>query len=282
MAIEVVAEVIEPEHIDLVPAVIDSQAYLAKRQSWLESMMEPYRDMDDEAIAKMDVKEAKACHADLNRIIKEVDDERKLIKAEYERPLKEFEAEVANLLTPAKGAKLKLKEYIDAHTEKEREFIRQGLERTYEDFAPILVPVVPFERILEINPKWLNKSYGAAKAATELEDAVEKIAKDWEVLKRARSLMRFYDEAEAVFFRTLDINEAMRHNDEREEEQRRIDEMKAEQAALAVERTEEALSGDGRKHYSFSVWLDDNELASLREWKTACSIGREWRFRKNG
>ncbi|MBQ9041471.1 MAG: DUF1351 domain-containing protein [Eggerthellaceae bacterium] len=232
--IEVEAEVIEDslERISYKPAVIDAASYLEAKRGWLEKMMAPYKDMDEKAILAMNVDEAKDCRADLNKIIKEVDDERKAIKNAYNQPLAAFEQAVKELLEPAKEDVDKLKQYIDSQEDIKRENIKQGLRATYEDFAPALVPVVPFERVLEINPKWLNLSYGPAKAARELEDAVAKIAKDWEVLKRQAPLMKFYEESEAVFFRTFDLNAAMEHNDMREAEQQRINAMKSDIAEI--------------------------------------------------
>ena len=173
-AIEVEAEVVEdgllaPRPV-YVPAVIDAKAYLEYTAANVERLMEPYSGMTDEALAQMDPKEVKACRADVNRIIKEVEDQRKQIKAAYNGPLKAFEEAVALILEPAKAASDQLKAAVDANADKVRTMRREGLEATYMDFAPALAEVVPFERILQINPKWLNASYGAGKAAQELED----------------------------------------------------------------------------------------------------------------
>lgn len=305
--VEVEAEVIGDGHVELVPAVIDAAAYLEARRSWVERMMEPYADMDDEAICAMDADEAAVCRADLNRIINEVEAERKAIKARYNEPLARFEAEVKAMLEPARDGAARLKEYIDDQKRVQRDMRRAGLEATYNDFAPMLVPVVPFERILEINPKWLNKSYNAGKAAQELEDAVEGIARDWNVLKGMRPMMRFYDEAEAVFFRTLSLAAAKEHDEMRTEEQARIDAMKAEQEAYreppapaykldfvevspeAAQESERPVEGargpnavesDGARLYEFRAWLTDSDVAALREWKNACGIGTGWTFKE--
>lgn len=267
------AVIVDPESVDMA-ARMDAGAYLEARSSWVEEMLAPYEGMDAEAARLMDQKEAKSCRADLNRIIAEVEAERKAVKKAYNEPLARFEQAVKDMLAPVREAEQVLKERIDAEDEVKRAFRRQGLEQTYEDFAPLLVPVVPFERILQINPKWMNLSYNSAKAAQELEDAVEKIAKDWEALKRARAYMRHYDEAEAVFFRTLDLSAAMAYNDQRDEEQARIDALKAEQAEARGEEEQ------GRRRYRFEADLSASELDSLREWKNALHIGGNWTFRE--
>ena len=282
------AEVIEEsiERIEYTPAIINAETYLAARRKWLEEMMEPYQGMDNAAISTMNVKEAKVCRTDLNRIIKEVDDERKAIKRAYNEPLERFEAAVKELLEPAKSGSEKLKEYIDKNAVIERDKRKQGLEATYNDFAPALVPVVPFDRILEINPKWLNKSYNAGKAAEELEDAVKKIAKDWEVLKRQASLMRFYEESEAVFFRTLDLNAAIAHNDMREEEAQRIQQLKdevdvnrgAQEIPPVIEQVIEpapVVGRDIRQPYVIHIRLSAFEKTRLVDFIKAENIGTD-------
>lgn len=206
------------------PAVIEVN-FEAMREK-LDRMIEPYRGMDEAAIAKMDAKEAKACRADLNKIIANVEEGRKGVKRAYNEPLQQFEAGVRALLEPAVEARDMIDGYVKDKERIEKELLRQGLERTYEDFAPALVEVVPFERVLAINPKWLNKSYGAAKAAEEMQDAVAGIAKDWEAFKALS--IPFKDEAEAVFFRELSLQKAIEHVQRRKEEQARIDALRAE------------------------------------------------------
>lgn len=285
--VEVEAEVIEPEHVELVPARIDSEAYLAAKRGWLERMLEPYEGMDDDAIAQMDVKEAKACHADLGRIIAEVEAERKAIKKAYNEPLERFEAAVKELLGPATEAKARIKGYIDRQEAVRRQLKADSLRAAYEEYAPALVPVVPFERILD--PRWLNKTVSQPKAEEAMCDAVGRIAKDWELLKKMRPQLEFYDEDEAVFFRTLDLAEATAHDDMRKAERERIEAMRADveeyRAEAAAEPREEPQEPTGgpnarRRRYMFTAMLNGAEVEALREWKNALGIGEGWTFKE--
>lgn len=277
--IEVEAEVIEDDILAprpvYVPAVIDAKAYLAAKGDYVAHMIEPYDGMDEVALAKMDLKEMKVCRADLNKTIKEVEDERKAIKRAYNEPLNAFEAKVAEMLEPARRYERMLAERIKGAEDERKALRRQSLEMEYESFAPALVPVVPFDRLLQTNPKWLNASYNGVKATEEMCDEVTRIAHDWEVLKKQRGKLELFDEAEAEFFRTLDVSKALEYHAERVEEQARIDEMKGD--VEENRRAEEPL-GTERKQYRFSAWLNDAELASLREWKNALHIGDGWKF----
>lgn len=297
--VEVEAEIVEDDVLApkpvYVPAVIDAKAYLAAKGDYVEHMMEPYADMDEAALEAMDLSEMKTCRADLNRIIKEVEDERKAIKKMYNEPLKAFEAKVAEMLEPVRKSEELLAGGIKAIEASRKELRRQSLEGEYEIFAPALVPVVPFDRILAINPKWLNASYNGVKATEEMEDAVAKIARDWDALKKQAHTLPFYQEAEAAFFRTLDLGAALDVSRSRAEEQARIDALKAEvdgdveyEAAPATCEADEYApphpvhaepqpNGE-RRLYRFSAWLSDSEVASLREWKNALNIGADWKF----
>ena len=74
------------------PAVIECD--FDGMRARLAEMIEPYSGLDERALATLDVKEAKRCRADLNRIIKSVEDGRKAVKRAYNDPLKAFEEEV--------------------------------------------------------------------------------------------------------------------------------------------------------------------------------------------
>ena len=281
------AEVIEEsiERIGYTPAVIDAKTYLEARRQRLDKMLEPYQGMDGDAILAMNVSEAKTCRADLNRIIKEVDDERKAIKKAYNAPLAAFEAEVNNLLQPAKGAQLKLKQYIEQHEEEERKRRRCELEQAYVEYAPALVPVVPFDRILDINPKWLNKCYGAMKAADELLAAVDRVAKDWEVLKRSKDTMASYEQAEVVFFNTLDLNAAFEWDTRFKEEAERIRQLNEEvesnrqaQEMPVIEQVvdpEPLVGMDVREPYVIRISLSEFEKNRLVGFIKAENIGSD-------
>jgi len=248
----------------------------------LDKLLEPYDDLSDEAVMAMPLKDAKTCRADLNRMSKELNDARKAVKKDYDKPLKEFEAKVKELVELINAPSDVLDGVIKTREEEEKQKRREGLENTYHDFAPALVPAVPFERILE--PKWLNKSFGAAKAAEELENKVAKISADWKQLKTLK--LEFYDEDEAVFFRTLDLTQAIAHENERKEEQARIDSMKQEVDGYAAEREqtvepepelkpkapEPSYLHEEKKNYIIHCSMTEGQKRELGAFFKSCSI----------
>ena len=204
--IEVTPEVIQEEAlaVQFQPATITAD--FAGMRAKLEKMIEPYRGITPETAASMDIKEAKACRADLRAISKRLNDDRKAIKKAYEAPLKEFEAAIKELDALIAEPCRVIDEAIKAREEAEREGRRNALEQVYRDFMPELVELVPFDAILD--PKWLNKSFGEKKAENELCEKVAGIAADWESFKKIKPQLHFPDEAEREFWRTLSLREA--------------------------------------------------------------------------
>lgn len=230
--------------VDYTPATIEAD--FESMRARLEELMAPYREIDAERLAGTPMADLKRQRAYVNAVIRDVEDARKRIKAEYSRPLQEFEASVKELLAPAREAEALMKGAVDAKEAALREDRLAQLERTYLDMAPALAPVVPFERLMDA--KWATAT-GYRRAIPELEERVRRIASDWEALKSQRESLEFYDEAEKELFRTLDLSSAIRANAQRCEERDRIEAMRAEveenRAAMAAEEPCEA--GDAER-----------------------------------
>lgn len=274
---------------------------------------------DQATIDGMDADDAKICEQGLSAAKNAAEDARKKLNRDYKQPLDEAKKRYDELMAPVFDLHEKYRQRrIDAEDER-KALRRQGLENTYIEFCAMngwetLPQLVPFQRLLDANPKWMNKGTNAAKAAEDVEAIAERVASDWGVLTRQRSTLPFFDEAEAEFFRTLDVGAALALSAKRQEEQERIDAFKAEQeenrafvaeqnraeAEAAARAAEEAVKTaaetatavshepqpqpmpekqpEPRRLYKFSAWLSDTEVAALREWKNACGIGEGWKF----
>lgn len=193
-------------------------------------------DTSDEALETTGTADLKRRRREVNGIIKSVDDGRKAIKREYNRSLDAFEAEVKDVLSTARDASDRLKAEIDKRDAEAKEGRREQLERAYQDMAPVLVPVVPFERLCE--DKWLTQT-GYRHAMPELEAKVTQLAADWDSLQSMMGSLPCYDVAESELFLSLDLGRAIQSA--RDEQKRRdaIAQAKAEREAnLAAARAE--------------------------------------------
>lgn len=190
------------------PAVITADFDGMKAK--LDALLEPYRGLDDAAMAQMETAELKNCRADVNRIIKDVEDARKAIKKQVNEPYSAFEQKVKELLAPAQEYADRLGGAVTVRDKEAKRLKREGLERSYLDFLSDnnlgeLAGLIPYERIAD--ERWLNKSFNAVKACDELQARVAKVVHDWGVLQAAG--MPFREETEGEYFRTLDLGQAL-------------------------------------------------------------------------
>lgn len=129
------------------------------------------------------------------------------MKLEYNKPLAAFEKRCKEITSIIDGASDGIKAQLDEAEERRRAGARVALEAHYREFAELLAPVVPYERLHD--DKWLNKSFGEVKAKKALEDKVSAVARDWDTLKVQRDSMAHYEVAERELFRTLDLGSAL-------------------------------------------------------------------------
>lgn len=149
----------------------------------------------------------------------------------YSEPLNLFKDREKAILTKLDSTYRSLKDYEDQADEARRDWIKDQLKDHYEAYAGFLVDVVPYEKIHD--RKWTNKTFGEKKAEQELEAKVDQIASDWKNLKETK--LEYYDEAEAYFFETLSLGEALAKAKSLAEQKRKVAEMKSEMAEYQQE-----------------------------------------------
>lgn len=221
---EVKAEVVEPQgSVDIQCAAGSIAANFDALEARVAAILADYDGWEPSADSAEDVKQCKGQRKYLNGLAKELDERRKAVKREYLVPLNAFE-DRANAITGAiKSVSARLDEVVKTAEQAERDAKQAELESHYEAYAGLLVPVVPYQRLADA--RWLNKTTSIHKAMEELEAKVDRIAADWAALKAVP--LEFRDEAEAVFFETLDIGQAVSRNARLVADRARIDEMQA-------------------------------------------------------
>ena len=227
---EVEAEVIENEATTL--EVTYTEATIASNFDALEAHVRKVVSEYDGAVYDLTsaqaVKEAKHDRSYLNGIKKEIDERRKAVKREYSKPLDAFEKRCKRITAIIDESSDAIKAQLDEAEQARKDALYSRLQQHYEEFAGLLVPVVPYERLHE--DQWLNKTFGEIKAQQALEAKVSDVARDWETLKAQQETMPHYAGAEREFFRTLDLGAALNAARLADEEDRRIAELKAAMA----------------------------------------------------
>lgn len=100
------------------------------------------------------IPEAKQAKTDLNKVAKLLDDQRKAVKKEYSKPLKEFETKINGYTNQIKLVSEGINESISAFEESEKAKRLDKLVSTIEEISPNY-GIDSSE--LTINPSWLNK-----------------------------------------------------------------------------------------------------------------------------
>ena len=153
-----------------------------------------------------DVAQAKRDRAYFNGLVRDVDQRRKAVKAEFSRPLAEFEAQCREVTDVLKGASDAAARVVELGERIRVDRKREALEAEYRDFAGELAEAVPFAAVMD--ERWLNKGFATPKALDAMRERAAKVAADWEQL-RAREGEPRHDVAERAFLRTLDLGDAL-------------------------------------------------------------------------
>ncbi|WP_417341258.1 DUF1351 domain-containing protein [Gordonibacter urolithinfaciens] len=240
---EVVAEVIEEQGApDLVvtysPSVIS--ANFDAMEDSIRAKVADYEGAKYDLTKDESIKEAKNDRLYLNGLKKEIEERRKAVKREYNKPLAAFEKRCKEITSIIDGASDGIKAQLDQAEEDRKSRAMARLKEHYETFAELLAPVVPYERIHE--KQWLNKGFGEVKAKKALEAKVSAVARDWDTLKAQRDSMAHYEVAERELFRTLDLGSALNAARAADEEDARIAAMR------------EAVTGGLRKPDGAPAW----------------------------
>lgn len=219
----VVAEVIEEQEAsDLVvtysPSVIS--ANFDALEAHVRAKVADYEGAKYDLTKDESIKEAKHDRSYLNGLKSEIEERRKAVKREYSKPLAAFEKRCKEITSIIDGASDGIKAQLDEAEERRKAGARAALEAHYREFAELLSPVVPYERLHD--DRWLNKSFGEAKAKKALEEKVSAVARDWDTLKAQRDSMAHYEVAERELFRTLDLGSALNAARAADEEDARI------------------------------------------------------------
>ena len=149
-AVEVAAEVIEPTGelaVTYTPAVIDDN--LEALNAFVEQQIAPYIGAQIDPNDYEQVKEARKCMANLNKLKEPIEAERKRIKRAYEAPLKEFEGKVRGITSKIDDARASLKAQVDEADARFREARRELLAEEYRGCAGPIADVIPFSAVLE-------------------------------------------------------------------------------------------------------------------------------------
>ncbi len=141
-------------------------------------------------VSEETIPQAKTDLADLRKIVKEIEDRRKSVKKVWEKPYKNFEAEVKAALEiinePIELIDKQVKDFANQQKEDKKNHIKDLYEEQIQGYEEYL----PLEKIF--NEKWLNVSTKDSEIIFEINGHVTKIKADMDAIETLGS--EFKDE----------------------------------------------------------------------------------------
>lgn len=196
------------------------------------------------------IKAAKNDRAELNKLIKAIEERRKQVKNIINKPYAVFEAELNEITALINEPVALIDQQVKAFEEKQKEEKKEAIKATYDENIGDLAEVLPFEKIFD--SRYLNQTYKLATAQKEIVDKIDTVKTDLEIIDILDSKYKL--NAKDVYIKTLDISKALAENkrladleekleaDKRrkaeEAERKAAEAKKAQEAAAEVEQTE--------------------------------------------
>lgn len=185
-------------------------------------------------------KEAKEQRAEINKIIKAVDDERKRIKKLYEAPLKTFEAQVKEVVAIADEAAMELDSNIKAveqlRRDKKLEKVNQLIEEHSEGYR------------VQMIDRWLNQTYKVSQIIDDIKSQVREIKQEEadkeakrETIRTACKMAKFNEAGWLAMFESgADANDVVSRISAEYDRQQKEAEERAKKEKEALEQAQEA------------------------------------------
>lgn len=154
------------------------------------------------------IKAAKNDRAELNKLIKAIEERRKQVKNIINEPYAVFEAELKEITALINEPVALIDQQVKAFEEKQKEEKKAAIKATYDENIGDLVEVLPFEKIFD--SRYLNQTYKLATAQKEIKDKIDTVKTDLETIDSLDSKYKL--NAKDVYIKTLDLSKALAEN----------------------------------------------------------------------
>lgn len=129
------------------------------------------------------IPEAKEARADLNKVFKILDDQRKTVKAQYNEPLKAFESKIKEYANQIKSVSDVINKSISDFEESEKQKRAVVLDSIIAEMAPNY-ELEPSD--IEIKPSWLNATSYTKKGDNLVKKVLEEVATSMTLISNER------------------------------------------------------------------------------------------------
>lgn len=150
------------------------------------------------------IKAAKNDRAELNKLIKAIEERRKQVKNIINEPYAVFEAELKEITALINEPVALIDQQVKAFEEKQKEEKKAAIKATYDENIGDLAEVLPFEKIFD--SRYLNQTYKLATAQKEIVDKIDTVKTDLETIDSLDSKYKL------MYIKTLDLSKALAEN----------------------------------------------------------------------
>lgn len=211
------------------------------------------------------IKAAKNDRAELNKLIKAIEERRKQVKNIINKPYAVFEAELNEITALINEPVALIDQQVKAFEEKQKEEKKAAIKATYDENIGDLAEVLPFEKIFD--SRYLNQTYKLATAQKEIVDKIDTVKTDLETIDSLDSKYKL--NAKDVYIKTLDLSKALAENkrladleEKLEADKRRKAEEEAEEQAKREAEEAERKAAEAKKAQEATAEVEQTEPQS--------------------
>lgn len=209
-------ERIQAEVVETSPAKMEFRLINPTETGFLKHIEWNKAELEDAVKAKVDsykgivyteetLKSAKADKAELNNLLKAIEERRKKVKEIINEPYADFEKELKSVTDLIKRQTEEIGKQIDSFEDKQREEKKQKIQEAYDSTIGDLKEVLPFTKVFD--PRYLNKTYKLNTAISEVKAEIEKVKGDLSTMESVCG--KYALNAKDVYVRTLDLSKAL-------------------------------------------------------------------------
>lgn len=233
--------------------------------SYLASKLDYYNNL---MVTEESITGAKKDQASLRRLIRVLEDQRKEVKQECLRPYYRFEEKIKQLVSMVADPVFKIDEQINHFEEKKRCEKYASLEELYKEAIGDLLPLVPFEKILD--PKWVNKSATFEMLTQDIDRKTKQIRADIETLNTLN--VQFKTQVIDTYLRNFNMSEALNEISRLEEQKKALEVINpsvptVQKPAETKVKTYPSAEHQTSNAFDFRAFLDEEQRQQL---KTFC------------
>lgn len=206
------------------------------------------------------LKSAKADRAELNNLLKAIEDRRKKVKEIINQPYSDFEKELKSVTALIKSQTEEIGKQIDSFEDKQKEEKKQKIQEAYESAIGDLKEILPFAKVFDT--RYLNKTYKLNTAISEVKAKIEQVKTDLSTIESVCG--KYALNAKDVYVRTLDLSKALA-------EEKRLKELEEK---LEAERIRKQKEEEERKKAEEQRRIEAERLRKEEEERSAAEAAK--------